>query len=328
MTPHMTSTTPPLTGPFTLAQGREVGLTERMIRGPRFRRLLRGIYVPVEHTMSRQDWHAAATLALPDEAHLSHVSRVQASGLDLGETLPVHFTVTRDHHLDLPAVFLHRTTLPPPTDSIGVTPAIALIGLAATATPLQIIVAADWLLHRDLTSLEEIASALESDPLRPGATEVRRLSPLFHPRAASVPESQARVFWISTGMPTPEVNVPVLSTPHSPIADLWLPEWKIAMEYEGLHHFTDPEQMKRDIERYAQMRSHDIAYLQIYRERLRHPRGFVLDGYRLLRDRGYTGPAPDFGARWRSLFAPASPTPWRGGRRRRGRSRVSAPSGG
>ena len=98
------------------------------------------------------------------------------------------------------------------------------------------------------------------------------------------------------------MNVPVLDSPDSPIGDLWLPEFRLCIEHEGRHHFTDEGQIRRDTWRYEIMRDHDIAYLQAHRAIMKNPRQYVLWVHQSLVKRGYRGPAPDFGRQWRALF--------------------------
>lgn len=303
--------------PFTYQQALDAGLTDRVVRGPRFQRLFQGIYVSASHEMTHHDWLRAAQLAAPEHAHLSHVSRIQAAGLDVGERRPVHFTTAIDSSAKRDGIFVHRTDELPPLDDVGVTPAAALIGYAAMATALDVIVAADWLLHRELTSIEEIHAHTVHDPWRPGADAVTRLLSEFDGRAASPPESKCRLFLVFAGLPRPDVNVPVLDDPNSPISDLLIRAWRTAIEYEGLQHFTDPSQMKRDIERYAAMRSAGVSYVQAYDHKLRSPKAFVLEVDAALRSQGFVGPRPDFGTRWKSLFALPSRTGWKSRRRPR-----------
>ncbi|MFL6088513.1 MAG: hypothetical protein ACJ71Z_00030 [Aeromicrobium sp.] len=124
-------------------------------------------------------------------------------------------------------------------------------------------------------------------------------------RAASVPESHSRVVMTFAGLPEPEVNVPIFDSPDSPIADLYLHEYRLAFEYEGGHHVHDRAQIKRDAWRYAQMREANIEYVQIYADMLARPRTLATHIHGVLVRRGYDGPPPDFGPRWRALFAPA-----------------------
>ncbi len=61
-----------------------------------------------------------------------------------------------------------------------------------------------------------------------------------------------------------------------------------------------------DVDRYATLRAHDIAYVQVTKEKLRQPRALTGEVFRTIRARGYDGPPPDFGPQWRALFAPVS----------------------
>lgn len=98
------------------------------------------------------------------------------------------------------------------------------------------------------------------------------------------------------------MNVRLADEPHAPTSDLWLPEWRTAVEYEGSQHFLDPDQIRRDIGRYAWMRSRDIAYLQVTGAMRAQPRAMVVSAHALLVERGYRGNPPGFGPMWRLLF--------------------------
>ena len=54
-----------LTGPFTLQRGLDAGLTERVLRGPAYRRLLHGVYAPVGVTPTTMVRARAALLLAP-----------------------------------------------------------------------------------------------------------------------------------------------------------------------------------------------------------------------------------------------------------------------
>ena len=54
-----------LTGPFTLQRGLDAGLTERVLRGPAYRRLLHGVYAPVGVTPTKMVRARAALLLSP-----------------------------------------------------------------------------------------------------------------------------------------------------------------------------------------------------------------------------------------------------------------------
>src|SRR3954471_14358043 len=80
--------------PFTRAMAREAGLTDRMLQSKRFVRVFPRVWRHADHTMTDDDWRTAATLALPSSAHLTGISRIQATGLDFGPRLPLCYFIS------------------------------------------------------------------------------------------------------------------------------------------------------------------------------------------------------------------------------------------
>ena len=295
-----------LTGrPFSREQALAAGLTSRQLRGRHLRRLFPRVYVEADHVMTDLDWIVAASLAMPPQAQLSHLTRINALGLEYGPLRPFQFVVGSDLHLDLPGIFLHRTELLPPLDDVGVTPAAAFIGYAASARMIDLICVGDWLLHRDHMALIEVAELARRDLWRPGSRQALRVLPYLDCRARSVKESETRALLIFAGLPVPEVNLDLFDGPtFLACVDLAYPVWRLIIEYEGRQHAEDPYQFNRDIGRYARLRDGSWEYVQITQELLRQPRALVIRVHRKLVERGYTGPAPVFGPTWLSLFEP------------------------
>jgi hypothetical protein len=84
----------------------------------------------------------------------------------------------------------------------------------------------------------------------PGARGARRLAEvvaLADPRAESPPETRLRVALVRAGVPTPEVQFPVLDEHGFVLArvDLAYPAAKLAIEYDGAGHF-DAGRARRD----------------------------------------------------------------------------------
>ena len=82
-------------------------------------------------------------------------------------------------------------------------------------------------------------------------------------RAESPEESRVRVALVRAGLP-PEVQVEVFDDQRAFIArvDLAFPELKIAIEYDGAHHFTD-QQVPRDNVRLARLRAAGWVVLRL-----------------------------------------------------------------
>lgn len=291
--------------PFTAAEARAAGVSEKVLRGHRFRRLFARVWVCVDHSMTRLDWITAATLAAPSRAQLSHISRLQALGLDFGPEEPYHFTVAGDLHIALDDMFVHRTQVLPPLDDVGVTPATAFLQLCATARMIDAIKVGDWLLHHRHMALVEVVELAHRDDWRPGAAEVLRVVPYLDPASRSLKESETRAVVIFSGLPKPEVNVDlVVDGRWLGCVDLLFRIWLLVLEYEGRQHAETSEQFAKDITRYAGFREESVAYLQVTNDMLRAPRQLVRRVHGMLAARGYDGGPPLFADRWASLFVP------------------------
>jgi len=291
--------------PFLESEARSLGVSEKVLRGKRFSRLFARVWVHVDHVMSDLDWIVAASLAMPQRAQLSHLSRIQALGLDFGPLKPVQFTVAGDLHLDLDGIFLHRTEVLAPLDDIGVTPGAAFIQYCATARMIDAIKVGDWLLHHRHMTVLGVAELARRDDWRPGARQVRRVLPHLDAAARSLKESETRALVVFSGLPVPEVNVELyVDGRRLGCVDLLFRFWLLVLEYEGRQHAETAQQFGIDITRYARFRDAAVAYLQITNEMLQQPRALVLRIHRMLMDRGYDGPPPAFADRWSSLFDP------------------------
>lgn len=87
---------------------------------------------------------------------------------------------------------------------------------------------------------------------RVGAPALRRALPRARTRSASRMETRCRLILVDAGMPEPELNLEICDDRGKVIAcvDLAYPDEKVAIEYEGEHHLTDPVQWAIDIARY------------------------------------------------------------------------------
>lgn len=275
-----------------------------MLQGRRFRRLFPTVYVIAGLEMTREHWIAAALLTAPDDARVSHLTRLQRLGLDYGSAFPVHLTVEGDLHRNVEGLFLHRTIAMPAGDGPeNVSVEAAFIGYAAEARTLDLIKVGDWLLHRGHLALDRLVDLAREAPWRPGAAEALSVAPELDARSASLTESELRAIYIAAGLPAPELNRDIYAADVLVArVDLLFVLWRLIVEYEGRQHAFDIGQWNRDIGRYEALRDLGYPYMQITNEMLSQPRAVVLRTYRKLVQLGYDGPAPTFGARWRRLF--------------------------
>ena len=291
--------------PFSRREALAAGMTPRQLDGKYLVKVFPQVYRCRDHVMTDADWILGACLAVPDRAQLSHVSRLQSLGLDIGGVWPVHFTIAGDLHLDIDDVFLHRTEVLPPLDDVGVSAAAAFIQYCATATLVDAIAAGDWLLHRRHMTVIEVGELSRRQEWRPGARQVRRVLPLLDAGSMSLRESMVRVRVEFAGLPRPEVNVPIeIDGELIAVGDLLMRCVMLVLEYEGRQHAESAQQFNRDITRYAAFRRHAVEYVQITNEMLERPKVMIRRVHARMCELGYDGPAPVFGARWDSLSAP------------------------
>lgn len=296
-----------LHGPFTRTMARAVHVSDRMLEGRRFVRVLPRVWRHRDHVMTDDDWATAARHALPEDAHLTGITRLQQLGLDHGPRLPVRFVIARDHHLRHDEVFLHRTVRLPPTDDVGVTPAAAYLACCARERVIDAIKVGDWLLFHGHTTRDLVRDLALAAPWRAGASEALWVLDHLDERSRSMPESETRAVLVFAGLPVPDANFGLaLEEDLKIVPDLAYRGWRVVVEYDGAHHQEDREQYGIDIDRYAALRRSPWSYVQVTKEKLRQPRSVVGEVHRALRDHGYDGPPPEFGELWRQLFRPLS----------------------
>lgn len=254
--------------------------------------------------MTDDDWVAAARLALPAHAHLAGLTRIQQLGLDFGPRLPVRFMVEGELHLAFEQIFLHRTKKLPPLDEVGVTPAAAYILYCRTARVIDAIKVGDWLLHTGHMTEQELKDLALAQQWRDGADEALWILDHLDGESRSLKESETRAVLVFAGLPKPSLNRQLdIDDDVVILADLVYEEWRTVVEYEGHQHQDDRGQYLSDLDRYAIMRRHDVGYVQVTTEKLRHARTLVGEVFRELVARGYDGRPPRFDGQWQLLFA-------------------------
>ncbi|NMN98704.1 DUF559 domain-containing protein [Antrihabitans stalactiti] len=78
---------------------------------------------------------------------------------------------------------------------------------------------------------------------------------------------------VDSGLPRPKTQVYVFDREGKFIArsDMGWPKWKVLVEYEGLHHWSDRVQRARDLERYAHLEALGWIVVRVGVELLNRP---------------------------------------------------------
>lgn len=117
-----------------------------------------------------------------------------------------------------------------------------------------------------LTTLDALAE-VTARGRREGVVALRDALPRVRAGAASRPETWTRLTLVDAGLPEPAIDHDVYDARgFIGCVDLAYPERRIAIEYEGDHHRTDPAQWNRDIEKYDRLAAAGWRVIRVTRE--------------------------------------------------------------
>lgn len=122
-----------------------------------------------------------------------------------------------------------------------------------------------------------------------GTRRLRAAVKLVDGGAESPPETRLRLLLVGAGLPTPQTQI---AFPDLHIrVDMGWPEWKVAVEYDGIQHWRDAYQRSWDIERIALLESAGWTVIRVSAEMLSRRPGMIVERVRSkLTERGaYAG---------------------------------------
>ena len=165
--------------------------------------------------------------------------------------------------------------------------------LAAMLDEEELVSVGDFLLwrRRDNSarlSPDDLLACLARFPGRRGLPVLHSSLPVLTDRADSPPESKIRVRMIRAGLPWPDVNPELYDARGHFLAmpDLAFTRYFMAIDYEGDHHRTDPEQWAKDIGRVPRLQDAGWHHTRVSKEDLRDSGELINRLARLVRERG------------------------------------------
>lgn len=108
----------------------------------------------------------------------------------------------------------------------------------------------DALMQATACRVEDVRDVGASYPGARGSRRLRTVLRLVDPGAESPHESLTRLVLLAAGLPRPSTQIPIVVDGRVRYRlDMGWPAQKVAVEYDGGQHWTDPRQRARDIER-------------------------------------------------------------------------------
>jgi hypothetical protein len=283
-------------------------MTESCLRSKQFRRLFRGVYVVASLEMTFVVWVVAALLVLPADAIASHLTALRLYGLDVGRDRTLHFSTNGATHSRLDGVITHRRRgrlTAHLRERIPLTgPDRTLIDIATKVGIVELIQAADWMIHQKLTTLEALSEYAMARHLD-GVQRMRRALGYVREGAESPMETLIRLMIVFSRLPEPVCNKNIFDSGGRFLArgDLVFFRWKVLVEYDGVHHERDPVQRQKDRARREALEAEGWRVIVITVGDLSDKQQIVWRVFAALKARGFAGAPPHTNAMWTKWFA-------------------------
>lgn len=190
------------------------------------------------------DQLAAAAARLPAHGAFSGRTSAWLHGLDLPPCDPIEVTVRLRGGVSGRAGMALRRAVLHPGDVVQrhgfktLSVLRTLADLAQRRSLVEAVMAIDMALHRRLMSEEQLASYVARNLRAKWAGRLRRAAALAEPKSESAMESCLRVLLVKSGLPRPEAQVEIRDAHgnHLGRVDLYYPEQRLAIEYDGSTH--------------------------------------------------------------------------------------------
>lgn len=249
-------------GVFSLAQARSAGLTREDLRGSAWQRIAHGWYRWRGCEPREEHLLIAIASTLPEGGAFSGLTAARRWSIDAPTPKRPEIVVP-----DLSRV-AHRA---PATvrciqlragdvvwrDGFPVTsPARTCFDLAARMPLIEAVAAVDMALHRGVVTLDQFQQYVATHKGIAGVVRARKILEHLEPKSESPMESRLRMLLVQAGLPRPEAQVTLNGAWGAFVArvDLYYPEARLAIEYDGDQH---RDQLIDDNRRHNRL--HDIG---------------------------------------------------------------------
>lgn len=269
--------------PFSNAQAGKAGIARGRLRGPDIRHPYPGVNSTADAKGVVERCRALA-VRMPPHAFFCSVTAAVIMGVPLPRPLELwgklHVAVPFPHHPpEVKGVVGHRYRRTGKYTRVwnGLTvsePELVWCELATELNLADLIAAGDHLIHWRLpaTTLDRLASTINSYPGRRGKQAMRHALELLDDRAESRKESHLRVIMVQADFTGLVSNFEITTRDGTEYrGDFAFPREKVIVEYQSEYH-SGTEQFRRDMTRIAKLQADGWYVMQVNADDLRNPR--------------------------------------------------------
>jgi hypothetical protein len=262
--------------PFIGTEALAVGAVTRRTLASRHDMVYRNVYLRKGLELTPQRRAVAAWLWSRRKSTIAGLSAAALHGSEwIDSDLPAE--LIRREACDVDGIVIHRSQLR--DDEICAVQGMPVTTPARTAFDLgrrdrleTAIIRVDALANATGLKPDDIERVAENRPGARGMMQLRRVLELMDGGAESPQETRTRLLLIAAGFPKPQTQIVVVDEYGEFVGrvDMGWQEWKIAVEYDGPQHWTDPDQHARDIDRLAKLAAHGWVIIRVSRDHLRY----------------------------------------------------------
>lgn len=293
--------------PFTRADAVRAGISAKTLRGSRFRRLFRDVYIGSEVRDDLLHRVQGALLLHPPTAYASHFTAAELYGVVVPASSLVHVSVfqAEDRHWCAGV----KPHVAPSRTEVSILRGVRIsdkyrmfVELAGVLELVDLVVAGDNMLR--VFGITAATLRAELDRLRCYWSGAARFAAGFVRDGVRSPmESRLRMLLVLAGLPEPRVNLTIRNDDGEIVFmfDLAYEQARVAVEFEGRHHVEVVRQWEKDIDRDERAELSGWRLVKITSNGLFVEPGRTVDRvWRALRSRGLQLPRPTDA--WRPHF--------------------------
>ncbi|HEV2476379.1 MAG TPA: DUF559 domain-containing protein [Candidatus Dormibacteraeota bacterium] len=264
-------------GPFTLRDARQFGMTWHSLQSRAWRRISYGQYA---WTGLRHDVELelrAIANRIPTSAAFSGATAAWIHGLDMAPCNPAEVTVERDVAVrGRVGIRLRRAALPDCDVDVRrgfrvTAPLRTVHDLGSRKDVVESVVAIDMALHAGIVELPTLVEHVQMNAGAKGIKRLRQAVSLANSRAESPMETRLRLAIVSAGLPAPSVQIELHDSTGLFVgrADLYYPDVRLVIEFDGQNH---KDRLVADVRRQNALVNADYHVLRFTAADLRNPR--------------------------------------------------------
>lgn len=231
-------------GPFTVAEARAYGVTQKQLRSAAWRRIWRGWYRWVGCPMNEDVRLTAILAGLPPGSAFAGRTAARLLGLDVTDRGSPEVLVPRITGVaERVQANVSRARLEPEDitwrEGVPVTaPLRTCFDLAGRLPLVEGVVVVDQALHKELFDLPAFAAYVGERDHVAGVVGARRTLEYAEPKTESPMETRLRMLLVNAGLPRPEAQVNLCDAAgrFAGRADFYYEQARLAIEYDGENH--------------------------------------------------------------------------------------------